>query len=205
MTTNNTIIRPVLHHYGFTTTRFEEMKDWYYKVLGMTPTFESSDPTGNGAGIKASWVTNDKANHRIGIISLPGLKDDAEKPAHTKIHHVAYEYATLDDLLDSYVRLSKIGIEPVVSHDHGASIAFYYRDPDQNIVELNTDTFGDWEKSTEFMRTSPQFASHPNGATIDPKLLVEARESGATSAELHKRAYAGEFAPSIPADPRVLM
>ncbi|WP_260287764.1 VOC family protein [Peribacillus aracenensis] len=204
MTNKDRIIRPVLHHYGLTTTRFDEMKNWYAKVIGMVPTFESSDPTGNRAGMNATWVTNDKANHRIGIIAIPGLTDDSEKHLHTKIHHVAYEYSSLDDLLDTYVRLSEIGIEPVISHDHGASIAFYYRDPDQNIVELNTDTFGDWEKSTEFMQKSPQFAAHPNGATIDPKLLVEARELGISSAEIHKRAYAGEYEPSTPADPRAL-
>ena len=138
MTSKDKIIRPILHHYGLTTTRFEEMRDWYFKVLGMTPTFESSDPTANKSGMNASWVTNDKANHRIGIIAIPGLTDDSEKHLHTKIHHVAYEYSSLDDLLETYVRLSRIGIDPVVSFDHGASIALYYRDPDQNIVELNT-------------------------------------------------------------------
>lgn len=205
MTFKDEIIRPVLHHYGLTTTRFEEMKDWYFNVLGMTPTFESADPTANKSGMNASWVTNDKANHRIGILSPPGLTDDAQKQLHTKIHHIAYEYSSLGDLLASYARLSGIGIEPVVSFDHGASIALYYRDPDQNIVELNTDTFGDWEKSTEFMKNSPQFAAHPNGAPINPKLLAKARETGVSSAEIHKRAYAGEYAPSTPVDPRVLL
>ncbi|WP_141504630.1 VOC family protein [Paenibacillus luteus] len=201
---NKEIIRPKLHHYGLTTTRFEEMKNWYEKVLGMSPTFQSLDPTGSGTGIKASWLTNDNANHRIGIIYIPGLKDDDQKYVHTKIHHVAYEYETLDDLLDSYVRLSEIGIEPVISNDHGASIAFYYRDPDQNIVELNTDTFVDWEMSTEFMKSSPQFAANPNGNIIIPGNLVEARQLGATAAEIHHRAYAGEFSPLKPVDPLVL-
>lgn len=205
MTEKDKIIRPVLHHYALSTTRFEEMKEWYFKVLGMTPTFESSDPTGNNSGMNASWVTNDKANHRIGILALPGLTDNTEKHHHTSIHHVAYEYSSLDDLLDTYARLCGIGIEPVVSFDHGATIALYYRDPDQNIVELVTDAFGDWDKSTELMKNSPQFAANPNGVGIDPKLLVEAREAGISSAEIHKRAYAGEYEPTTPADMRALM
>ncbi len=205
MTKKDKIIRPVFHHYALTTTRFEEMKDWYFKVLGMTPTFESSDPTANNSGMNASWVTNDEANHRIGIVAMPHLTEDAEKQRHTKIHHVAYEYATLDDLLDTYERLSEIGIEPVVSFDHGATIALYYRDPDQNLLELNVDTFGDWGKSTEFMSSSPQFAAHPNGPRIDPALLVEARKLGVSSEEIHKRAYAGDYEPSTPADPSALM
>ena len=205
MTKKDKIIRPVLHHYALTTTRFEEMKDWYFKVLGMTPTFESADPTADKSGMNASWVTNDKANHRIGIVAMPGVTDDTEKHRHTKIHHVAYEYSSLDDLVDTYARLSGIGIDPVVSFDHGATIALYYRDPDQNLLELNTDTFGDWDKSTDFMRNSPQFAAHPNGPRIDPKLLVEAREAGLSSEEIHTRAYAGEYEPSTPADPRALL
>lgn len=205
MTKKNKIIRPVLHHYALTTTRFEEMKDWYFKVLGMTPTFESSDPTANNSGMNASWVTNDKANHRIGIVAMPNLTEDAEKQLHTKIHHVAYEYSTLDDLLDTYERLSEIGIEPSVAFDHGATIALYYRDPDQNLIELNVDTFGNWEKSTAFMRDSPAFAEHPNGPRIDPRLLVEARLQGLSSVDIHERAYAGDYEPSTPADPSVLM
>lgn len=74
MIENSKIIRPVLHHYGLTTTRLEEMKKWYENVLGMSPTFQLSNPTGNEAGINASWVTNDDANHRIGILSIPGFK-----------------------------------------------------------------------------------------------------------------------------------
>jgi len=76
--TNNETTHPTLHHFGLTTANLEPMVEWYNKVLGMKPNHESSHPAGakSPPGLKASWVTNDKANHRIAIMSLPGLKDD---------------------------------------------------------------------------------------------------------------------------------
>ena len=63
------------------------MVDWYAKVLGMVINHQSSTPMGSHtpSGLRATWVTNDKANHRIGLIALPGLTDDHLRPA---IHRV---------------------------------------------------------------------------------------------------------------------
>jgi catechol 2,3-dioxygenase len=46
---------------------------------------------------------------------------------------------------------------------------------------------------------------NPMGTLVDPQKLVEARKAGMTFAELNQRAYAGEFAPAISPDPRVLL
>ena len=73
-------------------------------------------------------------------------------------------------------------------------------DPDGNSVELQTDNFGNWEESTKWMRTSPLFAAEPIGMPVDPEQMVNAHQAGASFAELHQRAYAGEFKPSGPLD-----
>jgi catechol-2,3-dioxygenase len=111
----------------------------------------------------------------------------------------------VDDLLASYARLKEHRIEPVLAADSGATTAFYYLDPDLNVVELLADNFGDWAKSTEFMRTSPEFAARPMGQFVDPDAMIAARAAGISVAEVHRRAYAGEYPPSKPMDPRVLM
>jgi catechol 2,3-dioxygenase len=67
-----------------------------------------------------------------------------------------------------------LGIEPVLTADHGASTAFYYNDPDGNSVELTVDNFGDWDKSSEYMRTSPEFAICPMGTYVDPEKIIKA-------------------------------
>ena len=201
------VIHPTLHHYGLTTANLGAMKDWYAKVLGMTPNHETPAPDGAAAlpPMRACWVTNDGANHRIGIIALPGLTADAERVHHHRLQHVAFELPTIDDLLDAYARLKGLGIEPVLTADHGASTAFYYEDPDRNSVELTVDNFGDWEKSSEYMRTSPQFAANPMGTYVDPDKIIAARAAGASVEELHSRGYAGEFPTLKPMDPRVLL
>src|SRR5262249_53247517 len=88
---------------------------------------------------------------------------------------------------------------------HRGHYYFYYEDPDRNIVELFADNFGDWRKSTEFMRTSPEFAARPIGNFVDPDAMIAARASGVSAKEVHRRAYAGEFPPSKPMGPPVLM
>ena len=141
----------------------------------------------------------------MALISWPDLTDDSDQRPHAKLQHVAFEYATIDDLLNTWERLKGLLIEPVLTADHGPTIAFYYQDPDGNSVELFVDNFGDWDKSTEYARTSPEFQQNPMGTYIDPEQLMAARKAGASFADLHRRAYAGEFPPPRPMDPSVLL
>jgi catechol-2,3-dioxygenase len=138
-------------------------------------------------------------------MALPGLTPDPDRSRHPRLQHVAFELPSIDALLQTYAHLKAKGIEPVITADHGATTAFYYEDPDRNSVELTIDNFGDWAKSSEFMRTSPEFAVNPMGAYVDPDKMIAARAAGMSVEELHRRAYAGEFPPSKPMDPRVLM
>jgi catechol 2,3-dioxygenase len=199
------LIRPTLHHFGLTTAHLEEMLDRYAKVLGMTTNFQSTRVMAAGGSAGLAFVSNDRAHHRLALILSPGLRDDPDKHTHVKIQHVAFKYATLDDLLNSWERLKDLGIEPILMADHGPTIAFYYQDPDGNSVELFVDTFGDWDKSAEYVRTSPDFHQNSMGTSIDPEQVLVARKAGATLAELHQPVYAGEFPPAHPMDPRMLL
>ena len=199
------LLHPTLHHFGLTTAHLEEMLDWYARVLGMTTNFQSTCVTEAGTSAGLAFVTNDRAHHRLALTSSPATRDDPDKHTHVKLQHVAFEYATIDDLLNSWERLKDLGIEPVLSADHGPTIAFYYRDPDENLVELFADTLGDWDTSSEYVRTSPDFHQNSMGTYIDPEQVLAARKAGATLAELHRRAMAGEFPPAHPMDPRVFL
>ena len=207
MSDANRTIRPTLHHYGLTTANLKAMSEWYRTVLGMAVVFETSSPLGKNIPItvSAAWITNDEANHRIGLIALPQLTKDLQKSTHVRLQHVAYEYNSLEELLQTYVRLKAVGIIPLLSADHGPTTSMYYEDPDGNSVELLVDNFGDWEKSGIFMRTAPEFATLPMGQYIDPERILAARATGASPQEIHRRAYAGEFTPGQPVDPHVLM
>src|SRR5258707_6761660 len=204
---SSSIIHPTLHHFGVETRHPEKMVEWYAKVVGMVTMCSTANARGSEAGVSmsAAYVSNDRANHRMAVFSPPELKEDTDKHAHAKLQHVAFEYATIDDLLTTYTRLKGLLIEPVLTMDHGPTIAFYYEDPDGNIVELFVDNFSDWDKSREYVLTSPEFHKNAMGTFVDPDKLVAARQAGMSFAELHRRAYAGEFPPPRPMDPRILM
>jgi catechol-2,3-dioxygenase len=189
--------QPVLHHVNLKTVRLQEMIDWYGTVVGMVPNHQF--PGG-------AWLSNDAANHRIALLAVPGLEDDPDKLRHTGIHHIAFEFASVGELLDAYDRLKGDGIVPHACLDHGMTTSFYYVDPDGNSLELQADNFGgDWAQSTQWMRTAPEFAENPIGVTLDPDALLAAHRAGADADELHRRGYAGEFEPGTPLDLRLPM
>jgi catechol-2,3-dioxygenase len=184
---------PALHHVNLKTPRLREMVDWYALVVGMRATYAFEG---------GAWLSNDAANHRLALLSTPLVRDDPEKLVHAGIHHTAFEYATVDELLQTYVRLKEHGVLPHSVLDHGMTLSFYYPDPDGNSVELQADHFGDWDRSTAFMR-GERFAEDPIGTYVDPEQLIAAWRAGAGADELHRRAYEGAFAPSEPQDLRV--
>ena len=185
---------PTLHHLNLKTTRLSEMIDWYGTVLGMDVVHRFE---------RGAFLTNDGASHRLAFLTTPALMDDPEKLRHTGIHHVAFEFGSVDDLLATYVRLRDLGMTPHFAVDHGMSTSLYYVDPDGNSVELQVDNFEDWERSSEFMRSAPEFKVDPIGTPIDPDAYLAAYEAGASFDELHRRAYEGEFRPATPADLRL--
>src|SRR5215470_8921468 len=145
-------IRPKLHHVTFKTTRLDEMIAWYVQVLGAEVQFRDS---------VAAWTTNDEANHRIAFLAVPGLTDDADKTRHNGMHHCAFEYGSFEELMSSFDRLRRANIVPAFCLDHGLTISLYYKDPEGNFVELQSDNFSDWTRSSEWMRSSPDFAANP--------------------------------------------
>jgi catechol-2,3-dioxygenase len=188
---------PVLHHVNLKTGRLAEMIDWYCAVTGSEVTF--AFPGG-------AWLTNDAANHRIAMLAGPQIVDDPDRFRHSGMHHLAFEYASVDALLDNYVRLKdEIDAVPHMCLDHGMTISFYYVDPDGNSLELQADWFGDWARSKAFMQGHAAFATNPIGTFVDPDQVVAARRAGASIQALHERAYGGEFAPDVQPDIRVAL
>jgi catechol 2,3-dioxygenase len=201
-------VHPRLQHIGLTTGNLEPLLAWYETVLGMHLMHTSEDPTGlrsEGLEVKAAWLSNDEQNHRLAIIEIPGLTPDTERASHHRLQHLAFEYSILDELLGTYVRIKREGILPVMAVDEGLQTAFYYADPDQNIIEINVNNYNDPFTAIEHMRSSTDFARRPLGVHVDPDQMVAARETGANAWQLHKRAWNNEFAPVRPWDPTVLL
>ena len=176
-----------LHHVTLKTIRFEQMQAFYTKLLGIHP---------NAMVGTQGWFSYDYANHRLALIQLPFFVEQV--PLAASMHHMAFEYDSLDDLMHTYLRLKALDILPATVLNHGMTTSFYYRDPDGNYVELQVDNWDAEAKgSTAFMRT-PEFLANPIGVPINPDRYVEAWRQGASLSNLHVRSWAGEFVEGAP-------
>ena len=179
-------IHPKFHHLNLKTTRLQEMIEYYSTLVGADVIHR--DAVG-------AWLSNDDANHRIALLAFPNFSDDPEKETHTGLHHSAFEYANIDELNASYLRLKEAGIEPEFCIDHGMTFSYYYADPDGNNIELQIDCFGDWAKSTEWMRNSEEFKANPIGQFVDPDRVAADHAGGLSFDDIHTKAMAGGYAP----------
>lgn len=171
-----------LHHIGFKTARFEEMREFYRAFLGVHPALEVEGVAG--------FYTFDLAHHRLVLFHDPTCTEQVQTSA--GMHHVAFLYS-LDDLMRVYQRLKRKGLLPYMVMNHGPNTSFYYHDPDNNALELQIDNYGpDLRKGLEAMQALLT-SSNPLGVMVNPETYLAAWQAGATLTELHERSYAGEF------------
>ena len=176
------MIRSTVQHVRLTTMNLAAMIGWYARVFGMMSSQSSSTPGEAASRLIAAWSSNDVANPRITLLSVSGLAVESPQSHPQQPQNVRFECATLDDLLGAYLRLRRLGIDPVVAAYNGTSTTFYYEDPDQNVVELTVER-------------SHQSGSQPLRMYVDPEKLLAGRAAGMSDAEVHQHAYSGEFAP----------
>ena len=164
-----------LAHVVRRTARVEELVRWYSTVLGATVVH--SDGT-------LAFLTYDDEHHRVAIVGIPGLPDQPAMAAGTD--HIAFTYADLDDLLQTYLRLAGEGIEPFWCINHGPTTSMYYKDPDGSRLELQVDNMPSREATDRWMR-SGEFAANPIGVVFDPRELVARYAAGEPVEQLTAR------------------
>ena len=160
------VVRPAkLAHIVLRTSRYDEIVRWWTTVLGAEVRHANDFLT---------FLTYDDEHHRLAIVKIPELGDDARCSA--GMEHVAFTYADLDDLLVTYQRLAAHGITPIAPINHGMTLSMYYADPDGNQVELQIDTMTPTE--AEAFMAGDVFAANPIGVKFDPDDLVARRAEG---------------------------
>lgn len=169
---------PKFAHVVFQTGQPAAMRDWYCTVLDGHVVYEDGALT---------FITFDEEHHRIALLNPPG-ELERKSPSTACMHHVAYTFADLDDLLDRYVLLRDQGITPAVCIAHGVTTSLYYQDPDGNFVEMQIDNFAEPDDATGYMN-GPEYAADSVGPAFDPEALLTARRNGASVEELTNRAW----------------
>ncbi len=89
----------------------------------------------------------------------------------------------MGDLLANYVRLKEKEILPYWCINHGATTSLYYRDPDGNQIETQTDNYNTRAELVGFF-DSDEFRANPLGVQFDADRLVELYRDGRPEEEL---------------------
>lgn len=165
-------------HVVFRTARYDEMVSWYRTVLNARVVFQND---------RLTFLTYDDEHHRVAVANVPELSDPPKGT--TGVDHVAYTFATMGELLHTYVRLRDQGVKPVWCVNHGPTTSLYYRDPDGTRVELQIDNFPDAEALHAWFR-SGAFAENPIGVSFDPEKLLARYENGDAVEELVRQGSA---------------
>jgi catechol-2,3-dioxygenase len=168
-----------LSHIVLQTNRRNQMRDWYCTVLGAEILHENEF---------ICFISYDDEHHRVAFIDpgpLAEKEPDARRAGNEAgLHHVAFTYAGLDDLIDNYMRLKQIGIRPQRCVNHGVTTSMYYRDPDNNQVELLVDNFATAAEGQAYMRQRSATDKNPVGVVYDPEELVARVRAGLRIEEL---------------------
>ncbi|WP_299772509.1 hypothetical protein [uncultured Pseudoteredinibacter sp.] len=193
------IPKPRLTELVLQTSRYEELKDWYQKVMDGEWFLENVPKEGTvvtrygdgnrqvrAAEVRACFMLFDDEFPFGQIFAIFDIPDLAAKPTNDPgVNHVRYGQATLPELFDRYEHLRDLGIHPHRVSNHGQSTSFYYLDPDMNVVEFTAPNFDDKEEFVAYLQ-SDAFKADPSGIEVDPEEFVGRFRSGVPQRELVK-------------------
>ena len=98
-----------LAHVVLQTTNVARLRDWWATVLDAEVIWQNDG---------LCFLSYDDEHHRIAIAAPPGVAGPVDKSI-AGLHHVAFTYEGLDQLVGVYERLKAAGIDPTLCINHG--------------------------------------------------------------------------------------
>lgn len=176
------------------TSRYDDMKAWYQGVMGVAPFFEHVPkqpyaPPAPGQQERATDLRlcfirlylEHPYTQVLAIFDVPGTR--GAPSGDPGLHHMQFRNPSMDDLFTRYDRLKALGIRPHRTANHGPGTSFYYRDPDQNIVEISANNFPTVEEYRAYF-TSASYLRNPSGIEIDADAYIARYRNGTPLNEL---------------------
>ena len=111
-----------LGHVGISVQDMDKMLDFYTRIIGLTPT-----DGGQGRGVFLS--AHPETEHHEFVIS-------PSPDRHTNAQQISFTVGSLDDLRELYHTIKDYGIDTFRITNHGIAIGCYFRDPENNHVEV---------------------------------------------------------------------
>ena len=192
---NSDLQPPRISEIVLKTAQYEAMKAWHSGVLGVAPFYENNPKAAvehaTGAQERATDVRlcfirlhyEHPFAQVVAIFEIPGTR--AAPSGDPGLHHMQFRNANMDELFARYERLKSLGILPHRTANHGPGTSFYYRDPDQNIVELSANNFATVDGYLGYFK-SESYQRNPSGAEIDANAYIARYRSGVPLEELVK-------------------
>ena len=180
------------HHIAFKTTNYKKMVDFYKNLFGCEPLYQSDLIT---------FLAYDNEHHRIAIANTSGVLNslnfiqrsimkfkiflNKKIPSIEGLDHVSYRVNPIDKWFDFYFSAKERGLNPLWTINHGWISGIYYRDPDNNLVEV---FFEHFSSANEFKNNiSADFEDEPIGTNMDVEVLHKMFKSGAPFEDLIKK------------------
>jgi catechol 2,3-dioxygenase-like lactoylglutathione lyase family enzyme len=155
-------------HVVYKTHKFEQMIEWYIKVF---------DARVQHRDDRLAFLTYDAEHHRFAFLNLgPAATERPRREDDVGVHHVAYTWKNLGELVATYKRLKAMGIVPARPIRHGLTLSMYYQDPDLNMMEFQIDLM-DPDTANSFM-AGAEFSANPIGERFDPDELAARYDAG---------------------------
>ncbi len=147
-----------LCHVGLYARNPASLAEFYRDVMGMQIVggSDGSDPLGPCAFLSSR---PEEESHEIAIFSNPQLA------------HRAFKVATLAALKRCYDKIVGHGIPIKFQFNHGVSIAFYFQDPEGNLIEVYWRTGVEYPQGMIFL--SPPCAQETDLRKTEEELLQE--------------------------------
>jgi catechol-2,3-dioxygenase len=168
-----------LAHVVLRTNNMKAMVEFYCTFLGARIVH---------GGKMLAFLTYDDEHHRIAFVQIPKTKPKVRGSC--GLEHIAFTFESLSELLLAYRQRKQNGILPIWCVNHGTSTSIYYKDPDGNEIETQTDNFKDPNDATKYME-SPEFAKNPIGVDFDPEDMIKRLQKGEKEEVLMKREEIG--------------
>ena len=112
-----------IHHVGLHATNPAASAEFYRDVLGMEIVGGSAPEHPLGATAFLSSRPNEES-HEVALFANPAFA------------HTAFKVSSLAELRSFHARVVERGIPIKFTFNHGASFAFYFDDPDGNLIEV---------------------------------------------------------------------
>src|SRR5215469_10415952 len=147
-----------VHHVGLHASNPPASAEFYRDVLGMEIVGGTSPDHPIGATAFLS-SRPDEESHEIALFANPAFA------------HVAFKVSSLAELRSLYARVRERNIPIKLASDHGVSLAFYFDDPDGNMIEVYWPTRG--QSRLNLHGEPPQVRMEPLDLSQPEEVLLE--------------------------------